>query len=171
MKYCRSKAKTLIAEAKFFPPACLKTDLDYVKDDIEMDLEELLKGERNGCITVEQDWEEREKFFRSKDDVAGQINAQTVDSEIIDKLAVDENNCPSYLLNRKDCHDHNFGDYCSKKTKCYFQLYPTAMTCEVAKKFFVQHYHAALHVLTWVKYDHLADEAKFVLPPPRPRSR
>ena len=76
-----------------------------------------------------------------------QINGQTVDSEIIDKLAADEMNCPNCLLERKDCHDYNFGDYCTKKNKCYFQLIPTAMTRDAAREFFISKYHAALHVL------------------------
>ena len=153
----------LCPEAKHFPPACLKGDLDWVESNIQNDLEDLLKGEHGGSITVEVDWEEKENFIRSKDDVAGQINAQTVDSEIIDKLAACETNCPSCLLGRKDCHDHNFRECYAKKDKCYFQLYPAVMTCEVAKKFFIKKCHAALHVLIWVKYDHLADKSKFVL--------
>ena len=40
------------------------------------------------------------------------------------------------------------------------------MTRDVAKLFFTKIYHAALHVLICVKYDHLADKSKFVLPPP-----
>ena len=58
------------------------------------------------------------------------------------------------------------GSTVPKKIKRYFQLYPTAMTRDVAKLFFTKYYHAALHVLIWVKYDHLADKAKFVLPHP-----
>ena len=34
------------------------------------------------------------------------------------------------------------------------------MTCEKAIEFFIKHYHAALHVLIWAKYDHFVDESK-----------
>ena len=166
VKFRRSKAKVLIPEAKYFPPACLKGDLDYVKFDIKEDIADLLKGERDGTITIEVDWQQREDNIRSQDDVIGQINGRTVDSEIIDKLAACELNCPNCLLPRKDCHDYNFGEYCTKKNKRYFQLFPTAMTRDNAREFFISKYHAALHVLIWAKYDHLADERHFLLHPP-----
>ena len=39
------------------------------------------------------------------------------------------------------------------------------MTREKAREFFMKHYHAALHILIWVKYGHFADESTFVQPP------
>ena len=165
VKFRRSKSNDLYPEARYLPPACLKGDLDWLHIDITDDIEDFMKGERGNNLVIENNWQERENIVRSYDDVRGCIDAQTVDSEITDKLAACETNCPHCLLDRKDCHDHNFGEYCTKKVKRYFHLYPTAMTRETARQFFLKHYHAALHVLIWAKYDHFADESKYVDPP------
>ena len=143
----------------------MRSDLDWLHIDITDDIEDLMKGERGNSIVIENNWQEKEKVIRSYDDVRGTIDAHTVDSEIKNKLAACETNCPHCLLSNKDCHKHNFGEYCSKKVKHYFQLFPTAMTCEKAREHFIKHYHAALHVLIWVKYDHFADESTIVTLP------
>ena len=140
VKFCRSKNKNIYPEATYLPPGCLKGDLDWLYIDIEGDIEDLMKGERGNNLVIETNWKEREKVIRSYDDVCGTIDSQTVDSEIIDKLAACETNCPHCLLDNKDCHDHNFGEYCTKKVRRYFQLFPTAMTCEKAREFFIKHY-------------------------------
>ena len=112
------------------------------------------------------DYAKNENFIKSKDDVMRQIDAHTVNSEIVEHLASCETNCPICLLNHKNYHNYNFSDYCFKKVKWCFQLFPNAMKCGAARQMFIQKYHAAPHVLIWSKYDYLADKGEFVLPYP-----
>ena len=101
---------------------------------------------------------------RSKDDVKGQIDTMSLDSETVDKIQADKSNCPHSLMNLKDCHNHNFGNYCTKKVKWYFYLFSTAVSCQRAKEFSIRKYHSAFHVLLWLKHNHLADKGTFQQP-------
>lgn len=59
VKFCTSKTKTLCPEAKYFPPGCLKGDLDWLHIDIEGDIEDLVKGARGNKLVIEVNWEEK----------------------------------------------------------------------------------------------------------------
>ena len=164
VKFRRSKSKTLIPHATYFPPACLKEDLDWVIADIRDDTAELHAGDKTE-IVVDVNWLEKENLIRKKNTIRGKVNPHSIDSEIADKLEADPSNCPHCYLHHSDCHDTLFGEYCKAKVVRYSSLFPTSMTRPNARTVFLKYYQAALHVLIWVKYEHVADESVFVYPP------
>ena len=96
----------LIPKAKYFPPPCLKTDLEYTCSEIEDDLEEYCRKER-AVITF--DLMEKDKLVMKEPEVIGEINAHSVDSEMIKKMKECENRCDICLLAKQDCHNVLFG--------------------------------------------------------------
>ena len=73
-------------------------------------------------------------------EVIGEIDAHSVDSEMVKKMKDDQNRWDICLLAKQDCHNVLFGAYCKAKVMRYLHLYPTAMTCKSAKTFFIQKY-------------------------------
>ena len=81
-------------------------------------------------------------------------------------LLKEGNVCGYCLLEHKDCHNNLFGDYCFEKCKTYTYLYPAAATRETIKAFFIQRYCWALHVHIFLKYEVIANEHRYLFPPP-----
>ena len=151
----------LVIKAKFFPPACLKTNLDECCEEIEADLLQM----RTEALTVDTSkLFDNEKSLKNKEEVVGEINPHMHSEEELEIMARDPKRCPGCLLMKHDCHNVLFGAYCKAKVHRYSDLYPSAMTGQAAEDVFLQKYQIALHIHIFWKYNILLTESKYTFP-------
>ena len=64
----------------------------------------------------------------------------------------------------KECHKTLFDDYCYAVVQRYFNLYPTAVTREEARRLYIFAYNSALHFHNFEKYE-IMTEMTYMMPP------
>ena len=131
------KKGKLPIKAKFFPPACLKQNLDKRCHEVEHDLVEM-HMEQYTVSTYKLFV--NEKSLKNKEDIRGEIDPNLHNEEETEKIRQDPNCWKGYLLKKDQCHNVLFGSYCKDKVMRYADLYPNAMNCKSAEDMFLQKY-------------------------------
>lgn len=156
----KEKGKLLV-KAKFFPPACLKHDLEECIQEIEEDLVQMRTEERSVLTCKLFD---NEKPLKNYEWIKGEIDANKHDEEDLEKMTRDSTRCQGCLLKKEECHNALFGSYCKEKVMRYADLYPSAMDLQNAEEVFLQKYQFALIIHIFWKHGILCHEARYTFP-------
>ena len=157
----KEKGKLLV-KAKFFPPACMKHDLDETIDKIEADLEEM--REEQMTVKTYKCLDNEKPLQNHKEELEGEINPHIHGEEELEEMAQDSNRCPGCLLLKHQCHNVLFGSYCKEKVIRSSDLFPSAMICPSAEDVFITKYQFALTVHIFWRFNILISEARFTYP-------
>ena len=138
----------LLAHGFYYPPACLKSELDSFMIELEKD--------QSNCINRVTTFQPEVEVNNYED-----IESQT-QSNCSLQFSLDL--CEDCGKTRYQCHQQLFGDYCYAHMMRYYDLYPIKKTHDVAKKVFLKKYNSALHFFMWEATSNYL-RPFFILPP------
>ena len=146
--------------AFYYPPACMKSELNEFMAVLENDQKAYFNGQMKFQSEIE---------VNTLDELNSQIESYCSAYEIPEgnKTAIkyELDICDDCGKSCYRCHYRLFGEYCYAHVHRMFDLYSVPMTKEATKMVYLKWYNSALHFLTWEMTGVYLK--KFVVLPPR----
>lgn len=142
-------------KAFYYPPVCIKEELDDIIDKIEG--EQYNHIEKNIAYTTQGDIGLRSEVCHP----CMTINSSDTPNDLTCNAV-----CEGCNMNTEECHSYLFGDYCTAHVKRDMEYYPGRITGYAAKKIFIKWYNSALHFCTYEEGRGNYPNRCFINPPP-----